>query len=51
KRFRRVLLSRGVTEEALASVEEEVEEAVRDAMDFALESPYPGPEELLRDVY
>jgi len=51
KRFRRLLLSRGVTEEAIASVEEEVEEAVRDAMDFALESPYPGPEELLRDVY
>ncbi|MFB0543858.1 MAG: thiamine pyrophosphate-dependent dehydrogenase E1 component subunit alpha, partial [Candidatus Bathyarchaeia archaeon] len=50
KRFRGVLLSRGAAEE-VSAVEAEVKEAVKDAMDFALESPYPDREELLRDIF
>ena len=49
-RLRELLLFRGASEEMLGSMEAEVEAAVKDAMDFALESPYPSPEELLKDV-
>jgi len=51
KRFRELLLFRGIGEEELGSIEAKVEAAVRDAMNFALESPYTSPEELLKDVY
>jgi len=51
KRFRELLLSRGVGEEEMGSIEVEIEAAVSDALNFALESPYTSPEELLKDVY
>jgi len=51
KRFRELLLSKGVLEEDLGSIEAEVEATVAEAMTFALESPYTSPEELLKDVY
>ena len=51
KRFKRLLLSRGDVEDELSAIEAEVEEAVKDAMDFALKSPYPDREELLKEVF
>ena len=51
KIFRELLLSKGAAEENVGAIEVEVEEAVRDAMDFALMSPYADPKELLTDVF
>jgi len=51
KSFRKLLVSRGAQENELQIVEADVEAKVRDAMTFALESPFPEQGELLRDVY
>mgnify|MGYP000038163641 FL=1 len=52
KRLRERLLAAGIaSEEELARLEAEVEEAVGKAMKFALNSPFPGPEELHELVY
>ena len=52
KRLRERLLAAGIaSEEELARLEAEVEEAVGKAMEFALNSPFPGPEELHELVY
>ena len=52
KRLRERLLAAGIaSEEELARLEAEVEEAVGKAMEFALNSPFPGPEELHEFVY
>ena len=52
KRLRECLLAAGIaSEEELARLEAEVEEAVGKAMKFALNSPFPGPEELHELVY
>ena len=45
--IRRGILSRRVAEEIAGEVEREIDDAVR----FAKESPFPGPEELAKDVY
>ena len=51
-RFRTLLLDGGyATESELDAMDEEIERAIGDAVDFAIESPYPGPEELMTDVY
>lgn len=51
-RYRQRLIDGGhFSEEELASIEAEVAAAIEDAMNFALESPPPGPEELYTDVY
>jgi len=50
--FRKLLLEKGIaTEEELARIEEENEREVREAIDFALNSPYPEPEEALKGVF
>jgi len=50
--FRRRLLDIGVlTEEMARQIEMEVIAAVEGAVKFAMESPYPDPEEALEDVY
>ena len=52
KRLRERLLAAGIaSEEELARLEAEVEEVVGKAMKFALNSPFPGPEELHELVY
>ena len=52
KRLRERLLAAGIaSEEELARLEAEVEEAVRKAVEFALNSPFPSPEELHEFVY
>jgi len=52
KRLRERLLEAGIaSEEELARLEAEVEEAVGKAMEFGLNSPFPGPEELHELVY
>ncbi len=51
-RFRtRLLDMRTLTEEEADKIEQEVVAAVDDAVDFALESPYPAPDEALEHVY
>ncbi|MEI4509441.1 thiamine pyrophosphate-dependent dehydrogenase E1 component subunit alpha [Sphingopyxis sp. CCNWLW253] len=51
-RFRALLIESGVsTEEQLASIEAEIEDAISQAVEFALESPFPGVEELKRDIF
>jgi len=52
KRFRGRLLEMGIlTEEEAKKIEDEVSQAIEEAVKFALESPYPEPEEALKDVY
>ncbi|MCW4055361.1 MAG: thiamine pyrophosphate-dependent dehydrogenase E1 component subunit alpha, partial [Candidatus Bathyarchaeota archaeon] len=51
-RFKKRLLEEGfLTEKEALRIEEEVAKAVEDAVKFAVESPYPEPEEALEDVY
>jgi TPP-dependent pyruvate/acetoin dehydrogenase alpha subunit len=50
--FRRRLLERGVlTEEQVASIQEEAEKEMEAARAFAEESPFPEPEEAFEDLY
>jgi len=51
-RFRNKLVEMGVlTENEAKRIEEEVLAEIEEAVKFALESPYPKPEEALEDVY
>ena len=51
-RYRSKLIADGVaTEDQLAKIEAEVEAQIDEAVEFALQSPSPGEEELTRDVY
>jgi acetoin:2,6-dichlorophenolindophenol oxidoreductase subunit alpha len=51
-RYRNWLVDQGHLDETdLAVIEAEVDAAIEDAMRFALDSPPPGPAELLTDVY
>ncbi len=51
-RLRDELLSRGlITTEGIREMEAEIDAIVKDAVRFAEESPYPGPEEALEDVF
>jgi len=50
--FRARLIADGIaTEEQLAAIEAEVESQIDEAVEFALASPFPGLEELTKDVY
>ena len=48
---KRLLEERFLTEKEANQIEEDVIRAVEDAVKFAIESPYPTPEEALEDVY
>jgi pyruvate dehydrogenase E1 component alpha subunit len=51
-RFRAKLIADGIaTEEQLAAMESAIEADIDDAVEFALESPFPGIDELKRDVF
>ncbi len=51
-RYRERLIRDGhFSEDELASIETDVAAAIEDALNFAMESPPPGPEELYTDVY
>ena len=51
-RFKKKILEKGfLTEKEAIQIEEEVVKAVEAAVKFAVESPYPTPEEALEDVY
>jgi pyruvate dehydrogenase E1 component alpha subunit len=51
-RFRKKLTSMGVlTKEAADKIVQEMREEIERAVKFAVESPYPAPEEALEDVY
>jgi len=51
-RFRTKLIADGIASEAeLAAIEKECEAEIEEAIAFALNSPYPGLEELSSDVY
>jgi pyruvate dehydrogenase E1 component alpha subunit len=45
------LLDRGVSEEELNKIRAEVEEEVQEAVDYALEAPWPDIAEAYTDVY
>lgn len=50
--FRKYILSQQLlAEHELTALEDSVEEAVKEAVRFSEESPYPGASELLKDVY
>jgi len=52
KRFEKKLLQRKVlTEEKIQKMKKEVMDEIYEAATFAVESPYPDPEELYTDVY
>jgi len=52
RRFKEVLLQNSLFSEAeLRGVEEKVAVDIEEAVKFALQSPYPAPEEALEDVY
>ena len=52
QRFRKNLIEKGVvTEDETCSIENEVQKLVEDAVKFADESPWPKPEEALKDVF
>jgi pyruvate dehydrogenase E1 component alpha subunit len=51
-KFRMILIEKGVcTEGEVAEIENEVKKLVDDAIKFADESPWPKPEEALKDVF
>jgi len=51
-RYRRQLIEAGIaTEEALAAMEAAIEAEIDEAVEYALASPFPGVEELARDVF
>ena len=51
-RFRAWLIEQGhVSDADLAVIEAEIEAALDDAVEFAINSPFPGLEDLDRDVY
>ena len=51
-RFRNKLLEMNIlTEKEAKQLEDKVLEEIKEAVKFALESPYPEPEEALKDVY
>jgi len=52
RRLRQTLISSGgLTEREAEKMEQEVKKQIEDAVKFADESPYPDPEEALRDVF
>jgi pyruvate dehydrogenase E1 component alpha subunit len=52
KRFREKLLgTETLTEAEIQQIEKEVSAKIEDAVKFAMESPYPAPEEALEDIY
>jgi pyruvate dehydrogenase E1 component alpha subunit len=52
RRLRQTLISSGgLTEREAEKMEQEVKKQIEDAIKFADESPYPDPEEALRDVF
>jgi pyruvate dehydrogenase E1 component alpha subunit len=52
KRFREKLLQANIlTEDEIKKIEKEVSAEIEEAVNFAIESPYPKPEEALEDVY
>ncbi|MEM3623471.1 MAG: pyruvate dehydrogenase (acetyl-transferring) E1 component subunit alpha [Candidatus Bathyarchaeia archaeon] len=52
KRFREKLLqTKALTEAEIQQIEREVAAEIEEAVKFAMESPYPEPEEALEDVY
>ena len=51
-RYRAQLIAEGIaTEEELAAMETAIEAEIDEAVDYALASPFPGVEELTRDVF
>ena len=52
KRFKEKLLQTNtLTESKIQQIEKEISDEIEEAVKFAMESPYPAPEEALEDVY
>jgi TPP-dependent pyruvate/acetoin dehydrogenase alpha subunit len=51
-RFESVLLKeKSITKEDISAIDTDIEETIDDAVAWALDSPYPAPEDALTDVY
>lgn len=52
KRFKKYLIEKNIAgQEEIDSIEDEVRQEIDSACSFAVESPFPNPEEALEDVY
>jgi TPP-dependent pyruvate/acetoin dehydrogenase alpha subunit len=52
RRFKECLLqTKTLTEAEIANIEREASAKIEEAVKFAMESPFPAPEEALEDVY
>lgn len=49
--FKEKLLKKGVPEESFQKISDQVEREIEEAVNFALESPLPSPEEALDDIW
>lgn len=49
--FKKKLLEKGIPEEFFQKIEDQVDREIEEAVDFAMNSPLPAPEEALDDVW
>jgi len=52
ERFKKILLERHIMKEAeLKRIDQDVQKELEEAIQFAEESPFPNPEDALKDLY
>lgn len=52
ERFKKILIERGIIKESgLKQIEEEIQRELEDAIQFAIDSPEPAPEDALKGLY
>lgn len=49
--FRVYLLNEGIDEQEIIEIENKMDKEIEDALQFALDSPFPDPSEVITDVY
>jgi len=49
--IRELVEAKQATREEIFGIESDVKKSIEEAMDFALESPYPNPEEASKDIF
>ncbi len=49
--FRVYLLNEGIDEQEIIEIENQMDKEIEDALQFALDSPFPDPSEVITDVY
>ncbi|MCX7704744.1 MAG: thiamine pyrophosphate-dependent dehydrogenase E1 component subunit alpha [bacterium] len=51
KRFTKYLISLGISEATLEQIKDKVRIEIEEAVKFAMDSPYPSPEDTLKDIF